>query len=120
MTSGHCSSDRGSATVAMAGVLAVVVTIALAIAGLAGASRDRADARAAADLAALAGAYSARGELTGEPVDPCAAAGRAAAANAAELTRCRAWGDGSVQVTVASGGAQASARAGPQGAGQKR
>jgi secretion/DNA translocation related TadE-like protein len=51
---------------------------------------------AAADLAALAGAQRA---VTGDP-DPCAAARRLAAANAAQLTRCRARADGTVEVTV--------------------
>ena len=109
--------ESGSATVAMVGVLAVMVTIALGIATVAGFARERADARAAADLAALAGAYALRASVDGDPADPCAVARRAAAANAAELTACHAWGDGSVQVTVASGRAEVSARAGPEGEG---
>ena len=107
------SSDSGSATVAVVALLAVAITVGLAIAAAAGIAADRVDARAAADLAALAGAHQARQNLAGMGRDPCAVADRAAAANAAELTACRAWGDGSVQVTVASGRAKASARAGP-------
>jgi len=106
--------DRGSATVLAVALLAVAVAMGLVVAGLAGLAADRATARSAADLAALAGAYEQRRLLDGSGGDPCAVADRAAAANAAELTGCRVWGDGSVQVTVASGRGKASARAGPE------
>lgn len=106
--------DRGSATILAVGLFAVVVAAALVVASLVGVARDRASARAAADLAALAGAYQARQRLAGGGPDPCSVAARAASANAAELTGCEAWPDGSVQVTVASGRAEASARAGPE------
>ena len=95
-------------------ILAVVVVTGAAVAAVAGLTIERAGARAAADLAALAGAYAVRRELDGTTADPCAVARRTAIANAATVTRCRVFGDGSVEVSVASGKAKESARAGPQ------
>lgn len=78
-------ADRGAATVwtAFAACALCVVFGAILALGQAVAARHRAGA--AADLAALAAADRA---LWGE-ADACAAAGRVAAAQAAELTRCR-------------------------------
>jgi len=104
-------------------VLAVAIVMGAAVAGVAGLAGDRAQARAAADLAALAGAYQVRRELASTVDDestragPCAAARRTAAANGATVRQCHEYGDGSVQVTVASGRAEASARAGPEAKG---
>ena len=107
-------SDEGSATVVAIAVLAATVVVGAAIAGVAGIATDRATARSAADLAALAGAYEVRRELGGATGEPCDAARRTALANRATVTWCRVYGDGSVELEVASGGAQASARAGPE------
>ncbi len=95
-------------------LLAVAVLMGFAVGALAGLVTDRATARSAADLAALAGAYEARRALAGTSAEPCAAAERTALANSATVTGCHAYGDGSVQVTVASGKSKASARAGPE------
>ena len=95
-------------------MLAVVIVTGAAVAAVAGLTADRATARSAADLAALAGAFELRRALDGTTADPCAAARRTAHANQATVTRCQAFGDGSVEVSVASGKANASARAGPQ------
>jgi hypothetical protein len=100
-------------TVVGAAVLGLAVVLGMLLTVLAGALADRAVARAGADLAALAGAYAARAALAGGGESPCAAAERAAVANATTLVACQAFGDGSVQVTVASGGHSARARAGP-------
>mgnify|MGYP001236572754 CR=1 FL=1 len=110
--------DRGSAAVLGVAVLGAAVAVGLLLTVVAGAVADRARARSAADLSALAGAYAVRvalGAGTVEAVDePCAVARRTAAANGATLTACTAFGDGSVQVTAASGRGKARARAGPE------
>lgn len=106
--------ERGSASIVAVAVLALVVLIGVGVAAVAGFATDRAAARAAADLAALAGAYEARAELAGKGGEPCAVARRTAAENGAVVTGCHVFGDGSVQVSVASGKGTASARAGPQ------
>jgi secretion/DNA translocation related TadE-like protein len=102
--------------VAMAGVLMFVMVGLAAAGGLVTAQRR---AQAAADLAALAGA-SALAAVRG-PGDPCAAADRVAARNAAVLDTCAPAGR-SVRVTVSVAGpdvpwrevrVSAEARAGP-------
>jgi secretion/DNA translocation related TadE-like protein len=94
--------DRGSATVlvlALAGLLAVVGGLGATV-GAVAVARHR--AAAAADLAALAAADRA---LAGEPV-ACAAARRAAEADAAVLDSCRLTGDvADVAVSVRPAGA---------------
>jgi secretion/DNA translocation related TadE-like protein len=111
--------DSGSMTILGIGVLAAALAMGFALAALVGFLTDRAQARAAADLAAIAGALAVREGLDGDGPDPCAVAAEAATANSALLISCHALGDGSIQVTVASGRAKATARAGPQwGAGQ--
>lgn len=89
--------ERGSATVWVVGLAAVlaVVGAAVVLVGVATVARHR--ATAAADLAALGAAQRA---VTGDP-DPCGTARRLAAANTAALTSCDAGGDGVVEVTVA-------------------
>jgi secretion/DNA translocation related TadE-like protein len=82
------AAARGSGTVLMAGVMGVVgvlFVVALLVAGYLVAAHR---ARGAADLAALSGAgrYQQGG-------DPCAAAGRTAAANGARVTSCDRVGD---------------------------
>ena len=108
--------DRGSASVVATAVVAVAVVVGLAVAAVAGFAAQRAQARAGADLAALAGAFAARANLEGDDLEPCAAAHQAAEANRVALTACELIGDGSVQVAVTSGRATAQARAGPAGA----
>ncbi len=100
----------------LAGVLVCCVIGGVWLAaGRAALARQRAET--AADLAALAGAQS----LTGHgraAAPPCAAAGRAAAANGGRLLECSVAGD-EVTVAVAVGRpmpARAVARAGPRGA----
>ena len=88
--------ERGSATVwvlALSGVLAAV-SLAVVLVGAAVVARHRASA--AADLSALAAAGAA---VSGRP-DPCAVAGRVAAANSAALASCVVAGGGVVQVRV--------------------
>ena len=106
--------ERGSASIVAVAVLAVAVLVSVAVAAFAGVVTDRAAARSAADLSALAGAYDARRELGSPREYPCEAARRTALANSATLISCDAYGDGSVQVKVASGRATAQARAGPE------
>jgi len=108
-------SDGGSATVVAVAVLAVSIVAGVALAAAAGLLADRAKARAGADLAALSGAYAIREGLGGERTDACGAARTSATANRVTLTACTSFGDGSVQVTVASGRAKGTARAGPDG-----
>lgn len=116
---GRSRGERGGATVlvvAMAGVLMFVMVGLAAAGGLVTAQRR---AQAAADLAALAGA-SALAAVSG-PTDACAAADRAAGANAAVLDACTPDGR-AVRVTVSVPGpdvpwrevrVSAEARAGP-------
>ena len=75
--------EQGSASVVAVALLAVAVLVSVAVAAFAGVVTDRAAARSAADLAALAGAYEARRELGGTGGNPCAVARRAALANSA-------------------------------------
>ena len=76
-------SDRGAATVWVLGLGAVVIAVALAMVtrGSAVAARHRLER--AADLTALAAA-----QQVGRSEQPCAAASRIAAANAAVLVSC--------------------------------
>jgi secretion/DNA translocation related TadE-like protein len=107
-------------TVLSAAVTAVLVVLGVACLWLMGAVRTAHQARAAADLAALAAAATA-GLPDG---DPCRAAVRVAEANAATLRSCDIGGDGSVTVAVSvpvrlsipgvPDEARARARAGPR------
>ncbi len=88
--------QRGSATVLTAGAVATTVLALAATLLVVGVVRDVHRARAAADLAALAGA----GPLVeGGPVD-CTGAATVAADNGARLTSCASAGEASVRVTV--------------------
>ena len=112
------SRERGQSTVAVLGVLGALVASTVGALDLARAVNAAHVARAAADLAALAGAGAGvRGAGKGEV---CAQASRLAALNHAQLVACSVPGEGSVEVSVTatSGGpwprtARASARAGP-------
>jgi secretion/DNA translocation related TadE-like protein len=80
--------ERGSATMLMVGVLAVVVLLSGAALLVAGYALSNHRARAAADLSALsaAAAFARAG-------DGCAQARRTAMANGARLTHCDRVGD---------------------------
>ncbi|WP_205730150.1 Rv3654c family TadE-like protein [Blastococcus sp. TF02-8] len=110
--------ERGSATVWVLALSAVLVLVAAAavVVGLGMATRHRAGS--AADLAALAAASAA---VTGDP-DPCARAGEVAEANGGHLSACHVEPGSvvAVQVQVAlslgrlgTHSAVARARAGP-------
>jgi secretion/DNA translocation related TadE-like protein len=113
--------ERGSGTVVMVGVVAVLFLLTVAGVAVASAVLAMHRARAAADLAALSGAVAlAQGEPSSSA---CGAAAVMAARNEAALLACTIGADGSVlvrtstQVTLGLPGqsraAAASARAGP-------
>ena len=110
------AGDAGSMTVTSAFVAAVVLAVAVGVLLVARASAAAHQARAAADLAALAGAHGVRAGA-----DACGEARRIAAANSAGVVGCRVDGlDVVVRagVPVELGGfgvwsAEAVARAGP-------
>lgn len=108
--------DRGSASVLVLGLLAVVAVLAGALGALAGAQAARWRAQTAADLGAIAGAQAARRAVE----DACAVAGLVVGRNGADLATCgvRAGGVVEVRATVpfGPGEASATARAGPQAA----
>ncbi len=82
------TSERGAATFVMVGVLAVVISLALAGTIMGGHVVAIHRARSAADLAALSGAAAfAQGG------DACRAAGRTATSNGASLLSCDRVGD---------------------------
>jgi secretion/DNA translocation related TadE-like protein len=82
------TSERGAATFVMLGVLAVVISLAVAVMILGGYVVAVHRARTAADLAALSGAAEfARGG------EPCPVARRAAVENQAKLVSCDQVGD---------------------------
>jgi secretion/DNA translocation related TadE-like protein len=118
---GRCRDDRGSGTVLLLGVVAVVVVLAAGLGLLVSAQLARGRAQAAADLAALAAADELRGGPAGLGAavggSPCGVAGAVAERNGGRLISCRAEGLGVVRVQVAVGGragtASADARAGP-------
>ncbi|QHC02329.1 hypothetical protein EK0264_07150 [Epidermidibacterium keratini] len=109
--------ERGSSTVIVAGLIALlcIVGVAVLTIGMARAARHQADA--AADLAALAAASA----LLDGSAEPCTAANEVAARNGATLAGCAIEGQTvRVNVTVAVnlgrwgiGQAGARARAGP-------
>ena len=75
--------ERGSATVLVLAMMAVLVTVGAALAVVVAMVAAHREAQAAADLSALAGARdAARGR------DGCAGAARIASANGARLTAC--------------------------------
>ncbi|MEJ5914056.1 Rv3654c family TadE-like protein [Pseudokineococcus sp. 1T1Z-3] len=110
--------ERGAGTVLVLGLAMAALVMASAVAVLGQAVVARHRAVAAADLAALAAADVLLGRTAGEP---CAAAGRVAAAGGALVVGCRPTGQ-EVVVEVAVpvdgllaglGPARAAARAGP-------
>lgn len=123
--------DRGSGTVLVLGVAAVVVLVAGLLGVLAASPLGHARAQAAADLAALAAAERLQRESVfpdaTEPVSapaggPCVLAAAVAERNGGRTTGCETGASGTagfgtvtVQVTVdgPAGAARARARAGP-------
>lgn len=115
--------QRGSSSVAALGIIAALLLILTVIAGLITVSTVNQQAMAAADLAALAAADTARGLRTG---DPCEVAGHIAATHKAQLVGCTQplGRPGTVDVRVHKplpgayswlGPAEAVSRAGPPG-----
>ena len=91
--------ERGSGTVYALGVISVLLAAALGITGLIQAQSATGRARAAADLAAISGATVLSSVIA--PGDPCAMAGRVAAANGAAVSSCSVTGeDVTVSVVV--------------------
>ena len=91
--------ERGSVSVLMAGVLAILLLCSLGIADVGRVVLGRAEAQNAADAAALAAAQDLAYPVVG--ADPAASAEAWAAANGATLTACRCETDAtrvSVQV----------------------
>lgn len=109
--------ERGSGTVLVLGVMALLLLVGFAASALGGVGVARHQAASAADLAALAAA----GRAAEGGAAACTAAGRVAAAAGAELAQCSL--DGVVAEVVAVvrpagwlgglGRASARARAGP-------
>lgn len=119
---GH--ADRGSGTVLVVGLVAVVLVLAVTVGALARGQGARAGVQTAADLAALAAATSIAVPsgvvlpAAGPAAEPCALAGEVAGRNGADITRCAVLGGGVVEVTASrptlTGAATATARAGPR------
>ncbi|MDU0314123.1 histidine kinase [Phycicoccus sp. M110.8] len=98
--SGGSCRDRGSGTVLMVAVVALVFLLTVAGVAVASAVLAVHRARAAADLGALAGAVVlAQGESSSSA---CGAARAVAARNGAVLLDCGAGADGSVVVRAAT------------------
>lgn len=117
---GH-DAQRGSGTVLLLGVVAVVLMLGVALSTLASAQVARARAQSAADLAALAGAAALRDASFGGGDDPCAVAAEVVRRNGARLASCDDEGVGVLEVgasrSTAWGTAVATARAGPRSTG---
>ncbi|PFG37234.1 secretion/DNA translocation related TadE-like protein [Flavimobilis soli] len=94
--SGRSGGDEGSAAVLVLALLGAAAALVAAIALLAGAHAARADAQAAADLAALAAAQRHALARAGA----CETGREAAERNGARLASCVVAGDGSVTVSV--------------------
>lgn len=93
MSSRH---DRGSATLFAVACLGLLLLVGTALGVVAAVFVAHRSAQAAADLAALAGAAA-----VADGADGCAAAGRIAAANGAQLGECHVAGaEVTVMVTV--------------------
>lgn len=102
------ADDQGHATVTSAGLIAALVGLLFTVLAAFHAVLDTHQARLAADLAAVAGAWA---QAYGE--DGCATAGRTAALNQAEVTGCHPDPGGDLTLSVTVGGREATARAGP-------
>ncbi len=110
--------ERGSGSVLVLGVVAVLLVVGVAATALVQAQGAMSRARTGADMAALAGA-TALSSLT-RPADPCQRASQVAAANGTQLQECTVSGqDVTVSVTARARvmgvprAARAAARAGP-------
>ena len=91
--------ERGSGTVLVLGIIAVLLAMAVCAGGLIQAQAAAGKARSAADLAALGGATALSSVVA--PSEPCETAGRVARANGAEVTVCTVVGeDVVVEVSV--------------------
>ncbi len=88
-------TDSGAATAAAVACLGLLLVVGLALGEVGAWFAAHRQARAAADLAALAGA----GALSGAIGDPCATAGDVARRNGADVTSCTSDGT-SVEVVV--------------------
>lgn len=117
-TSSPRRDERGSGTVYALGIITVLLTAAVGIAGLVQVQTATGRARAAADLSAVSGATVLSSVIASG--DPCAMAGRVAAANGASVSACSVAGeDVTVSVVVPTTvlglprQATAEARAGP-------
>lgn len=117
-TGNGADTERGSATIWMVGLMALIFAVAAAVTftGMARVARHR--AQSAADLSALAAARLA----FADPNRGCAEASSLAVGNGAKVTRCSIDGDGIAEIQVAlrlllpvAGGVtvMAGARAGP-------
>lgn len=112
--------ERGAGSVLGLAMVAVLLSLTLAVVGLARAVHARGTAQVAADLGALAAAEALH-DVGGAGMDPCAVAGDVVTANGAEITGCRTQGGEvvvSTRVALAGGtglAARADARAGPAG-----
>ncbi len=113
--------QRGSGTVIVLGIIAVLLIVLGVVAGLISVSSANHRATTAADLSALAAADAARGLRNG---DPCDVAEQVATANRAQLVGCASPAEDSevmdvrVHVAVAGpfafmGPAESASRAGP-------
>ena len=91
--------ERGSGTVLVLGIVAVLLAMAVCAGVLIQAQAAAGKARSAADLAALGGATALSSVVA--PGEPCETAGRVARANGAEATECTVAGeDVVVEVSV--------------------
>jgi hypothetical protein len=105
--SGPADREAGAGTVLVIGLVAVVLTAAAAVGGLAGIEADAARSRAASDLGALAAATVVnvpRGVVLATPdsgrATACERARQVVGRNGADLTGCALLGDGVVEVTA--------------------
>jgi len=86
-------TDSGAATAAAVACLGLLLLVGLALGEVGAWFAAHRQARAAADLAALAGAAALTGVPAGAAgLDPCVAAAEVARRNGAEVTSCRAVG----------------------------
>ncbi len=93
---GDPRGERGSGTVLAVGVVAVVLTITLAVLAVVSAVTAGHQARAAADLGALAGAV----RYQTDPGGACGEAARIVVLNGGSLDGCSIGADGRVEVTA--------------------
>ncbi|MDR0482492.1 MAG: flp pilus-assembly TadE/G-like family protein [Cellulomonadaceae bacterium] len=119
LNSGTHLRDRGSGTVLLLGIVAVVLIIASFLVALGVTASARGTAQSAADLGAIAAATAVR-----DGFDPCLMAGQVVEHNGARMESCELGEGGTARVTVTrsvpllpgwmASNARARARAGPQ------